>query len=143
MVQGHESAAPLWAAAAQLADSNEARPGLRVVTAESVELAASALTVLLVVVDRRRPVLPDLPEASHTIISLAAGAATAEELARVAVTADDAGSRIVALVVADPDNLDRTTGRLLQRERAQQVPLPARMTGGPGSNVSRLRRRQP
>jgi hypothetical protein len=32
-------------------------------------------------------------------------------------------------VVADPDAADRTTGRLLQHERAQQAALPSRLTG--------------
>jgi hypothetical protein len=79
------------------------------------------------------------------VLAIASGAASAEDLARVAVRADDAGRRIDALVVADPDDLDRTTGRLLHRERAQQVALPGRLTGLPGStgaNVSPLPRRK-
>jgi hypothetical protein len=147
MVQRHDSAAALWAAASQVAGSEPVRPGLHVsVNPAEPDKTPSSLNVLLVVVDRRSPRLPKLPPTSATMISVAAGAATAEELARVAVTADDAGRRIDAIVVADPDNLDRTTGRLLQRERVHQVPLPARMTGlgaTLGGNVSALRRNRP
>ena len=31
----------------------------------------------------------------------------------------------------DPDDLDRTTGRLLQHERARQATVPTRLTGVP------------
>jgi hypothetical protein len=59
------------------------------------------------------------------------GTATAEDLARVALAADDAGHPISRIVVVDPDPLDRTTGRLLPTERAQHVALPSLMTGSP------------
>lgn len=127
--QRHESAAALWAACAQV--PREVRPGLRIETRPKVP-ADAELSVVLMVVDRRQPELAVLPEASVPILAVSSGAATAEELALVAVTADDAGGPVAAIVVVDPDDLDRTTGRLLQHERAQQVPLPARLTGLPG-----------
>ena len=40
---------------------------------------------------------------------------------------DEAGRRIQGVVVTDPDNFDRTSGRLLQRDRVQQIPLPTRL----------------
>ncbi len=141
--QGHESAAALWAACGQVTD--EVRPGLLVETHpdESPEVE---LTVVMAVVDRRDPRFAGLPESSVTILAVSSGSATAEELALTAVRADDAEHRIIGIIVADPDNLDRTTGRLLQHERSQQIALPTRLTGVPGgvsgaSNVSGLRRR--
>ena len=143
--QRHESAASLWAAFSQGRD--EVRPGL-LVDAHARDGHDVDLTVVLAVVDRRKPELGALPESSVAILAVSSGSATAEELALTAVTADDAGSRIAGIIVADPDDLDRTTGRLLQHERAQQIPLPTRLTGVPssgptGSNVSGLRRRPP
>jgi capsular polysaccharide biosynthesis protein len=143
---GHESAAALWAACKGLRDREEVRRNL-VVDTEPGSPGEEEMTVVLAVLDRREPQLLPAPQTSVTVLSLASGAATAEELARAAVTADDAGSRIDGVVVADPDNLDRTTGRLLQHERAQQVPLPTwtpgvaplRATGR--KNVSNLPRR--
>ncbi|GAA2143065.1 hypothetical protein GCM10009844_15020 [Nocardioides koreensis] len=141
--QRHESAAPLWAACSQ--GSAEVRPGL-LVDAHVTDRHDADLRVVLAVVDRRKPELVELPETSVTILAVSSGSATAEELALTAVTADDAGRRIAGIIVADPDNLDRTTGRLLQHERSQQIALPTRLTGLPspapgGSNVSGLRRR--
>jgi capsular polysaccharide biosynthesis protein len=144
--QGHESAAAPWAAFQVLRDRDEVRPNLNVDT-EAATAADEEMTVFLAVLDRREPRLPPALASAVTVLAVAAGSATAEDLARAAVTADDAGSRIDGVAVADPDNLDRTTGRLLQHERAQQVPLPIRMPGvaplrAPGrKNVSNLPRR--
>jgi hypothetical protein len=142
----HESAAALWAACASVDPGRELRPQLTVRETDKEWERPDSLTVILVVVDRRDPVLSDLHASSTCVLAIASGAASAEDLARVAVRADDAGRRIDALVVADPDDLDRTTGRLLHRERAQQVALPGRLTGltgTPGANVSPLPRRKP
>jgi hypothetical protein len=80
-----------------------------------------------------------------TLLAVTAGAATADDLARVALAADDTGHPIARIVVVDPDPLDRTTGRLLPSERAHQVPLPSLMTGSaPTGEATALdkRRRQ-
>jgi hypothetical protein len=143
---GHESAAALWAACAGVGSDVEVRSDLYVSTDAPEDDEEVDLTVVLAVVDRHDPQLGDLPATSETIIAVAPGVATAEDLARTAVVADDADRRIAGIVVADPDDLDRTTGRLLQHERAQQVPLPAHMTGRTApksgrSNVSGIRRR--
>jgi len=144
--QRHESASALWAACSQ--GTPEHRPGLQVDT--RVRNGSDAdLTVVLAVVDRTKPELSELsrlPKSAVTILAVSSGTATAEELARTAVNADDAGSRIVGILVADPDDLDRTTGRMLRQERTQQVALPSHLTGVPGAdptggNVSGIRRR--
>jgi subunit length determinant Wzz-like protein len=144
-LQRHESAAALWAACSNLSDYDEVRPGL-VVDTQADQPHDVDLTIVLAVLDRRRPELTLLPRASVTILAVSSGSATAEDLARAAVTADEAGSRIDGILVADPDSLDRTTGRLSQQERLHQVALPTRLTGatvaeGTATNVSGLFRR--
>ncbi len=133
--QRHESAAALWAACHRGHGQEEVRPGLYVDTAAEVTGGGHELTVVLAVLDRHNPVLAVEPGSGQTIFAVSSGSATAEELARAAVAADDVGRELSGLIVADPDDLDRTTGRLLQHERAQQVPLPARVTGVPGTKA--------
>jgi len=114
--------APLRAALRQ-ADGTEPRPGLEIGTAAS---GAPDLTITLGVLDRREPVAPT--GSDPALLVVAAGAATAEDLARAALAADDAGSRIAGILVADPDDLDHTTGRLEAAERTT-VAGPTRVTG--------------
>lgn len=123
----HETADALWAAFPS-SGMDEIRPGLFTGTHVD-ETGEVALRVVLAVVDRHKPQLAALPETSTTILAVSSGSATAEDLARVAVTADDAGNRIAGILVADPDSLDRTSGHLLQHERSHQPSLPRRLTG--------------
>jgi Chain length determinant protein len=144
--QRHEVAAALWAACSRLQDEKDARPGLSVDTGRSA-VPQVDLAVLLVVLDRLEPKLLDAPEDTLVVLAMSAGSATAEELARAAVAIDEAGHRIHGVVVADPDDLDRTSGRFLQHERLRQMPLPTRSTGSPipralGDPPSDLQRRQ-
>jgi Chain length determinant protein len=134
---GNESAAPLWAACAADRDADP-RPGL--VVGEVRPEEAAELTVVLAVVDRRQPRLGHALRTSATLLTVASGAATEEELARLAVAIDDAGRTIDGIVVADPDRSDRTTGRLSMDERARQVALPVRLTGLRPEGVGDLRR---
>ncbi|KHL10332.1 hypothetical protein CLV56_1080 [Mumia flava] len=141
--QGHDAAATLWAMIGQNA-GQELREGL---TADNRLAERSVdLTVVLVVVDPSDARLDSRPGTDATVLAVSAGSSTAEDLARVAMTADDAGGRIDGIVVADPDDLDRTTGRLLQRERAIQASLPVRLTGVPSGDargdIADLRRGQ-
>ena len=91
------------------------------------------LTVVLAVVDRRSPTLSRIPETSVTVLAISPGAATTEDLARLAVAVDDSDRRIDGIIVADPDPADATTGRRTLNDRALEPPLPLRTTG-----VSRL-----
>ena len=52
-----------------------------------------------------------------TVLGVSAGAATADQLARVAVSAAANGSEITGILVADPDSADPTTGRVPQLAR--------------------------
>jgi hypothetical protein len=126
--RGHELAATLWAACAQASTGDEIRAGLVVATQPELG-GAKELSVVLAVVDRSAPELHSLPRTAATVIAVTAGTSTADDLARLAVAADDQGIRVDWLVVVDPDELDRTTGRLLQRERQLQAALPVRLTG--------------
>jgi capsular polysaccharide biosynthesis protein len=123
---GNDSAAALRAACS--ADRQaDPRPGLivgEVRPAESVEL-----NVVLAIVDRKEPHLGHTLRTSATLLAVASGAVTEEELARLALAIDDAGRTIDGIILADPDRADRTTGRLSLDERARQVPLPTRLTG--------------
>ena len=119
-------AAALWAACAA-EQGGPARPRLYVgdvPDGEEIEL-----TILLVVVNRRQPDLRDVPDSAVTILSVAAGTASEQELARVAIAVDDAGRRIDGIVVADPDQADRTSGRHTMEERSRRPPIPVRLTG--------------
>ena len=87
------------------------------------------LTIVFAVADRRAPNLRDIPATAATLLAISPGVGTREDLARLAVAVDDAGSRINGVVVADPDPSDRTTGRRTLDERALQTPLPVRVTG--------------
>jgi len=87
------------------------------------------LLIVLAVTDRREPSLREIPATPATMLAISPGAGTREDLARLAVAIDDAGSRIDGVIVADPDPSDRTTGRRTLDERALQPPLPVRVTG--------------
>jgi capsular polysaccharide biosynthesis protein len=130
MVTGlmHESANALRAACAALAPDEEIRPRLRVSGREQHQQGAD-LVVHIAVVDRQRPDLALGVGTAVVLLAVTAGAATAEDLARVALAADDAGHQITYVIVVDPDPLDHTTGRLLPAERAAQVSIPSLMTG--------------
>jgi len=125
--QGHESSAALWAACSSLRRADEVRPRLRVDSRR--RRSRDDLVVEMVVVDRRHPQFVGLDRNAVTLLSVSANSATAEDLARSAVAAYEAGGRISGVLVADPDSLDRTTGRLLLQQRSEQAPLPIRTTG--------------
>jgi capsular polysaccharide biosynthesis protein len=88
-----------------------------------------ALTVVIVAVDGRSPRIPDTMATTTTLLGVSSGAATAEQLARVAVSADTEGREITGILVADPEPGDHTTGRIPQLSRPAQRRLPTRQKG--------------
>ena len=126
--QMHESANALWAACSGIGPEEQVRSGLWVGSRNRIRDSVD-LVVHIAVIDRQRPDLRLDSPGTVTLLAVTAGAATAEDLARVALAADDSGNPIVRIIVVDPDPLDRTTGRLLPFERAAQVRLPSLMTG--------------
>ena len=89
----------------------------------------AALTVVVAVVDGQAPQIADTMRTSTTVLGVTAGAATAEQLARVATAVAAHGRPIAGILVADPDPADPTTGRLPQLARPAQRRWPTRMTG--------------
>ncbi len=86
----------------------------------------AALTVVVAVVDGAEPQIAQTMRTTTTVLGVSAGAATADELARVAVNAAGDNRAITGILVADPDSADSTTGRIPQSAvRA----APRRITG--------------
>lgn len=90
---------------------------------------AVALTVVVAVVDEGKPQVADLSPTAVTLLGVSAATVTAAQLARVAVSAADAGRQVTGVLVADPLAADRTTGRLPQLARPVQGQQPTRLTG--------------
>ena len=89
----------------------------------------ATLAVVVAVVDGRNPQVPDTIRTTATLLGVSASAATADQLARVAVSGVSDGREITAILVADPDSADATTGRLPQLGRRIQRRPPTRITG--------------
>jgi capsular polysaccharide biosynthesis protein len=89
----------------------------------------TALTIVVAVVDGQNPQVADTTRTSATVLGLSAGAATAEQVARVAASAAATGRDITGILVADPDSDDHTTGRLPRLARSAHRRGPTRMTG--------------
>lgn len=130
--QQQESTNALRAACSRVGGHEQLRPGLTVADQHDARNQAE-LEVHSATVSRQQPD-PDLPRlvGAVTLLAVSSGGATADDLARVALAADEAGVRLDGIVVTNPDPLDRSTGRLLPAERAVLAPLPSLMTGAPG-----------
>jgi capsular polysaccharide biosynthesis protein len=87
------------------------------------------LAVVVAVVDARKPQVPATMRTTATLLGVSAGAATADQLARVAISAVSGGREITGILVADPDPADATAGRLPQLGQRGQRRTPARVTG--------------
>jgi len=108
------------------------RPGhlQLIVSDEDVEVQRDVtLAVVVAVVDGRNPRVPATMRTTATLLGVSAGAATADQLARVAMSAVSDGREITGILVADPDSDDATTGRLPQLVRRGQHRMPTRVTG--------------
>jgi capsular polysaccharide biosynthesis protein len=87
------------------------------------------LTVTAAVVDTQTPQLAGTMRTTVTLLGVSAGAATAEQLARVAVSAASDGRQIAGIIVADPDPADHTSGRLPEAAPPGHRRRPTRPTG--------------
>jgi capsular polysaccharide biosynthesis protein len=97
--------------------------------AEGGRPLSTALTIVVSVVDGRAPkVAPGTMRTTTSVLGVSAGKITAEQLARVAVSTAQDGRDIAAILVADPDPTDLTTGRLPQPTRMGRR-RPAHVTG--------------
>jgi hypothetical protein len=87
------------------------------------------LRVIVSVVSAGEPEVAVTARATATVIGVSPSAVTAEQLARVAVSAAAADREIAGFLVANPDPIDRTTGRIPQLVRLPQTIAPTRVTG--------------
>jgi capsular polysaccharide biosynthesis protein len=130
VVGANTEAGAIATLAAACAASPEVVPNLRVgVRDEDSSRSRAALKIVVAVLDDQAPRMVPGPRTAATILAVSAGAANAEQLARVAVGAASAGRDIVGILVADPDPTDHTTGRLPQRTRMARRSRPTRLSG--------------
>lgn len=111
--------------------------GLRVVTEgqeEDGQDAATALTIVMTTVGGSRATrAASIRRTTATLLGVSAGTATAEQLARAAVSAANDGHDFAGIVVTDPAPADHTTGRIPQSARTLQQRGPTRLTAGAGT----------
>lgn len=91
------------------------------------QLPDVGLTVVVSVVDSQSPNTALTTRTTETVLGVSSGAATAEELARVAASAVSDGRYISGILVADPDPADRTTGRLPELTMPGRPRMPTRV----------------
>jgi capsular polysaccharide biosynthesis protein len=130
--QDANTAAALRAACAAAPQPSRLPGNLRVIVNEHgdvSQLPEVVLTVVVGVVDGQAPLVASTMRATATVLSVASGAVTAQQLARVAASAAGDGRAIAGILVADPDAADQTTGRIPQLARPGQYRMPTRMTG--------------
>jgi capsular polysaccharide biosynthesis protein len=77
-------------------------------------LPGASFSVVVATVDSQAPQMPDTMRTTATVLAVSAGAATADQLAKVAVSAAIDGREIVGILVADPEPDDNTTGQMPQ-----------------------------
>lgn len=116
--------------------SNSSKRGkyLRTVVAEDGMIDKDldvALVVAVGIVDNETPQILGMPPTGTTVLAVSAGTATAEQLARAATIAAEGGRDIVGILVADPDPVDETTGRIPQLGSAPRRMTPTRVQGIP------------
>ena len=92
-------------------------------------LRGATLTVVVATVDGQAPKMPETMHTAATVLAVSAGAATADQLARVAVSAAIDGREIVGILVADPKPDDKTTGQIPQLAKSPRRRLPTRLNG--------------
>ena len=127
--QGANTVAALrTACAAPQADSGR-RKLLRLIAAEDghVSQVDAAFVVVVVVVDGKDPLIPDMDHTTTAVLGVSAGGATAPDLARVANAAATDGRGIVGILVANPDPADQTSGRAPHMASPPRRPLPTRV----------------
>jgi len=131
--QDENAAATLrTACAVPLPSSPNGRSHLRLAVCDAGDfdrLPNAMLTVVVAVVDGQIPRMPDTMRTTSTVLGVSAGAATAEELARTAVSAAIDGREILGIFVANPDPADQTTGQVPRLARPARHRMPTRMNG--------------
>jgi capsular polysaccharide biosynthesis protein len=127
------AALTLRTACSQWAQGPSGRQGnLRVTVAREDGTAdvprGTMLAVVVAIVDGERPLLDTMMPTSATVLGVSAGVATAEQLARTAISAAADDREVAGLLVANPEPGDHTTGRIPQLTRPASR-MPTRFTG--------------
>lgn len=121
-------------------EGRQPRAGLHLVDGAPAERRADVgLSVTTVVLDKDQPeavATTQRGRAAATVLSVSAGFASADQLARTAIAAADAGSPICGVLLANPSPDDQTVGRP-QRENIGRAPVGIR--GNVHSTAGRLR----
>jgi capsular polysaccharide biosynthesis protein len=89
----------------------------------------AALTIIVAVVDGKAPRFTGMVRTTATVFGVTAGAATAEQLARIAASAAADSRQPIGILVADPDPADRTTGRFVQMAQPTRRTISRHTTG--------------
>ena len=92
------------------------------------DLPRAALTIVVATVDGRNPHMPETMRTTTTVLAVSAGAASADELARVAVSAAIDDRDVTGILVANPDPDDNTTGQIPQLVKPARHRRPARVS---------------
>jgi hypothetical protein len=103
---------------------------LRVTVADDGDLDGrpkGRLTIVVTVVDSSTPRMPGTMHTAAAVLGVSAGAATAEQLARAAVCAAVDGRDVVGILVADPEQTDRSTGRVPRLVQPPRRRMPTRL----------------
>ena len=117
-------------AAGELSPKRPRKPQLIVTDHDpTVSLPRTGLNIVVTVADSKAPQLTGTLRTSATVLSVSAGAVTAEQLARLVASAAADGRQLAGILVADPDPGDHTTGRVPQLSRLTQRRTPTRVTG--------------
>jgi capsular polysaccharide biosynthesis protein len=130
--------------AACAAPPSPGRPALLKVAVADPEDASwrelrAALAIVVSVVDGRAPRVADTMRTSAMVLGISSGAATAAQLAGVALSAADDDRQIDGILVADPEATDGTTGRIPQLGRPPRYTAPTRLTGAPTETTREAR----
>jgi hypothetical protein len=94
-----------------------------------LEAQPGTLAVAVGVVDGTVPRVTETTRADVTLLAVTAGAATSEQLVRVAASAAADGRPIWGILVANAAAGDETTGRVPELARPQENRMPARFRG--------------
>ena len=126
--QQDAAAAALYTACAAPKASSQRSRYLRTITVDTgraVVPREAQLVVVVMVAEGETLEIPETIPTAVTVLGVSSGAATAQQLAQLAMAASTHGREIVGLFVADPDPADRTNGRFPRRgTRAPGLPRP-------------------
>lgn len=128
--QQDPSAAAALRTACALASGSDQLGHLRIGISEDGDLSDvpdASLRVVVATVDGQKPQMPQTMHTTTAVLAVSAGAATADQLARVAVNATINDRDIAGILVADPEPDDNTTGQVPQLVRPIQHRKPTRL----------------